>query len=343
MEDSFNFNLKELVNLKKILKFTNNISSILEFPIFLLDHNCELMDTTKHLSFEILDIHKKNNYIFTIEKNKSYIKLPVFYNKKLIAYIVSDTFSKLDTDYDKFLDGIQLLKDFLLQSVNIHMTNLELYEERKKSDLAKLKTLESQMNPHFIFNTLNSINRMAFFEDAPKTEEMLYTLSDFLRYNLKDFEEFPSLKKEIENIKRYLFIQEIRFGERLKYSINIDNKLLDYRIPSMMIQPLVENAIIHGIQPKAKGGIINIDIEKNEDNILVKIIDTGIGMDCKKIDSLLKDNSRDVGLGISNSNNRIKSYFGEEYGLDIISEMDNKTIVQIRIPPFKTLNPNTVL
>lgn len=203
----------------------------------------------------------------------------------------------------------------------------------------QLKTLEAQINPHFLFNTLNSIARMALFENSPNTEEMIYCLSDLLRYNIKQTEEFPTIGDELQNIERYLLIQSIRYKDRLSYNIEVPDEILDFRIPSMVLQPIVENSIIHGIEPKASGGNISIIGEIDAENIKVTIKDSGVGISAEKLNSLWCDDKLSSnGLGTKNSHNRLISYFGSCYGLKIFSTQNVETVVEINFPCFKQLS-----
>jgi two-component system, LytTR family, sensor kinase len=219
------------------------------------------------------------------------------------------------------------------------MKEKQKFEE--KAEKAELKTLGAQINPHFLFNTLNSITRMAFLENSPNTEEMIYCLSDLLRYNIKQNEEFPTIDSELQNIKRYLFIQCIRYKDRIKYSIDVPDESLGFRIPSMILQPIVENAIIHGLEPKIEGGTIYISGEVKNNNLKIIVKDTGVGISSKKIREIHStDTKPHMGLGFHGSHHRLNTYFGPDYGLKIRSNENIETIVEINLPCFKELSPS---
>ncbi len=205
------------------------------------------------------------------------------------------------------------------------------YERRAK--YAELKTLEAQINPHFLFNTLNSIARMSMFESAPDTEEMIYNLSDLLRYNLRQTEEFPVLEKELDNLQRYLALQKIRYQDRLNYQINAEESTKMALIPMMILQPLVENAIIHGLEPLVKGGQLLISVDDLGKKIRIRICDTGVGIPPEQRQKLLNSDSYGAtGLGVVNSHLRLKDAFGPDYGLRIYSDQDFSTIVEMISP-----------
>lgn len=208
------------------------------------------------------------------------------------------------------------------------------FEKRLKN--AELKTIEAQINPHFLFNTLNSIARIALTENAEMTEEMIYNLSDLLRYNLRQTEEFPTLESELANIQRYLYIQKTRYQERLDYEIITDDSINRYCIPNMILQPIVENAIIHGIEPLLKGGKVIISVKKVNDTIILDVSDTGIGIPNFIKKSILKFSTekKHPGLGVNNSHLRIKDHFGNPYGLTFENFAKYSTTVRITFPAF---------
>lgn len=230
----------------------------------------------------------------------------------------------------------------------LHNKNLELMEEVKlRSEVeaalkeADLKALQAQMNPHFLFNVLNTIGRLALLEDAEKTQELVYAFSDMMRYTLKrESKNIVSLKEEVEHVSNYLSIQKMRMGNRLDYTIDIQGETEEIGCPFMTIQPFVENAINHGIDPKVDGGRVEIRSEFLADDVIVRIVDDGKGMAGGLIDKILtgenlSDNSQDNdgnGIGINNANKRLKYYYGQEYGVIIKSEIDKGTEVTLRLP-----------
>lgn len=341
MDKILEINLNKLLDQKDLLDYRDKISKLNGSELFLLDLGLRSIFSKEDFSFDLGPSSRSDlDYLYSMEKDSKkvfFLKYPIIYKKEKLGYIVTKPSSRDNFNYESFYTGVELLDQYLIKLIDRELTKNNLSLKNNQLRLANLRTLESQMSPHFIFNSLNSITRMAFFENAKKTEEMTYNLSDLLRYNLRDFEEFPSLRKEIDNIEKYFFMQKIRFGDRLEYNISIDSRLLDYRVPNMIIQPLVENAIIHGIQPKSQGGSVLVSAEKDRKNIIVKIIDTGLGIDEAIISKLLNNQSH--GLGVSNSNKRLISYFGSDYGLKIYSDLSNRTVVEVRFPAFKNIFP----
>lgn len=202
--------------------------------------------------------------------------------------------------------------------------------ERKIIDL-EAKNRALIINPHFLFNTLNCIARIAYFEHSHTIEELIYCLSDLLRYNLKQEGELHTISAEIDNIEKYLYIQKVRFKNRLEYTIEVPEEIRAYRIPNMVIQPIVENALIHGITPKWDGGKICISAEEHQDVITISVTDNGNGFPKKVLDQFAKG-ELEAGLGISSTDKRLKKYYGEQYGMEIIKSDYSGSTVTITIP-----------
>ncbi|SHJ45772.1 sensor histidine kinase [Propionispora hippei] len=216
-------------------------------------------------------------------------------------------------------------------------------ETRERLQLQKiakeqeLRRIQAQMNPHFLFNALNSIARLAILETAPQTEALIYDLSNYLRYSIKNNETTPKLSVELDSLQHYLSIQQTRFGDRMSFVVDIDPELLDWRIPSMTLQPIVENAIIHGLEDLKDGGTVKIYGTKiaGGNEMLLSVYDNGVGFPPDLIDLFNRKKemmpSR-LGLGLRNTDDRIRRLYGENYGLTIESQPMGFTCVSIRLP-----------
>jgi len=202
--------------------------------------------------------------------------------------------------------------------------------EKKIIDL-EAKNMSLVVNPHFLFNTLNCIARIAYFEHSHTTEELIYCLSDLLRYNLKQDDQLHTIGSEIGNIEKYLYIQKVRFKNRLEYEIDIPENIRSYRIPNMVIQPIVENALIHGITPKRDGGKIKIFAEEHSDGIVISVMDNGNGFSKDVLENIHQADSKS-GLGFRSTDKRLKQYYGEKYGLEIVKSDYSGSTVNITIP-----------
>ncbi len=284
------------------------------------------------------------NEVIDIEKISEEFEIPLESLRKSLQHIPF-----ISREYlQNYVDFYTFLSSYIAQMGIYGITQEELLKEsREKFRLEQqakkmeLNTIRAQIHPHFLFNTLNTIARMAMIEDAPRTEDLIYKLSDLLRYNLKNIEEYPKLSEEVENIKRYLFIQSLRYSDRISYNIDIEESIMDYRILSMIMQPIVENSMIHGLETKREGGEISIIGRALSNNdILIKVSDNGKGINLDLLNKLndldsTPDNCVGIGIGIKNTHDRIKHRFGEKYGLKIESQLNIGTNVNILIPPIK--------
>lgn len=232
----------------------------------------------------------------------------------------------------------------------LHSKNLELMEEVKhRSEIeaalkeADLKALQAQINPHFLFNVLNTIGRLALLENADKTQEMIYSFSDMMRYTLKkENNDFVTLGEEMKHVGNYLSIQKMRLGNRLDYTIDLDEDCSDVLCPFMTIQPFVENAINHAIEPSVAGGKITISAHMKEDYVSIRVIDNGPGIN-EALEAQLMEGTYEAGeggsgtgIGIDNTNRRLKYYFGEDYGVRFNETVEIGTEVVIHLP-FKVV------
>lgn len=242
-------------------------------------------------------------------------------------------------------DLLYIMTNYIVEIAMANITQKQLMDELKaKADLEKvlreteLKALQSQVNPHFLFNTLNTIARLALLEEAPRTQEVVYALSDLLRNNLRNIDEMVTVDEEIQYIKNYLLIQKMRFGDRIQATIEIPGLLLEQKIPVMTLQPLVENAIIHGLEPKRGGGNIHISGSLHGKQYELSITDTGVGVTNSQIERIFRNEKRvsgkgqTTGLGIINVHKRIQHYLGPECGLSLSGEQDRGTTVKISLP-----------
>lgn len=202
--------------------------------------------------------------------------------------------------------------------------------EKKIIDL-EAKNASLVVNPHFLFNTLNCIARIAYFEHSHTTEELIYCLSDLLRYNLRQDDQLHTIGAEMDNIEKYLYIQKVRFKNRLEYDVDVPENIKSYRIPNMVIQPIVENALIHGITPKRDGGKISIYAEEYKNEIVISIMDNGNGFP-KDVLQNIQQSENKSGLGFRSTDKRLKRYYGERYGLKIVKSDYSGSTVTIMIP-----------
>ena len=195
---------------------------------------------------------------------------------------------------------------------------------------AELKALQSQINPHFLYNTLDAINWMAMLNKQDDISEMIKNLSRFFRYGLSDGKEIITIEEEIKHVEAFLEIEKFRYKNRFKVYFNLDKRLLQHKTLKFILQPFVENAFVHGFKETNGEGIIRIQLFSNEDNIYFEVIDDGVGMEPDLINKVLKEKSE--GYGIKNVDERIKLKYGIQYGITIYSRLGEGTNVTIAIP-----------
>ena len=214
---------------------------------------------------------------------------------------------------------------------------LELQDIQVKDKLlahAEIRHLQAQINPHFLFNSLNTI--ASFCRTTPeKARELILDLSLYMRKNLDSSRGFIPLSSELEQINSYLAIEKARFGDLVQIKIDVEPGCEDWPIPSLIIQPLVENAIKHGIRGREGGGTISLTIYRNIDMLEVTVEDDGLGIDKIELDILLMRKDLEChteGVGLRNSNQRLEQIYGPEFGMEITSSFDRGTIISFRIP-----------
>jgi len=213
-------------------------------------------------------------------------------------------------------------------------------KEQENLKKAELRALQAQINPHFLYNTLDTIIWMAESKKTEQVVEIVGALSKFFRISLSKGMDWITIGEEVERIRSYLTIQKMRYRDILDFNISVDEDVTENTILKLILQPLVENALYHGIKNKRQGGTISIRARrKNEDEILIEVEDDGIGFTPEKLSQLraeLEDDSGDLklesGFAIGNVNKRIRLYYGKPYGLSIESEYTSGTRVTLVIP-----------
>jgi two-component system, LytTR family, sensor kinase len=202
----------------------------------------------------------------------------------------------------------------------------KLEEQERLLAEARLAALTSQINPHFLFNTLNSVSSL-IRTDPNQARVMVLKLAKVLRRLLRKHENFSTLRDELSFIDDYLSIEVIRFGDKLRFEKDVADDTLDMLVPSMLLQPLVENSIKHGLSSKVEGGTIRIHARRAEGKLSLLVEDDGVGIPESKLATLL-----DRGIGVTNVNERLKVLFGNEYRMWIDSQPGMGTRIQIEAP-----------
>ena len=222
----------------------------------------------------------------------------------------------------------------MLGRIKVLMSDLVAEHNAKRK--SEFDTLQSQINPHFLYNTLDIIVWMIENENSDKAVNIVTALAKFFRISLSKGKNIITVKDEVEHVRNYLMIQNMRFKNRFEYSIDVDEEVLSYSSLKLMLQPLVENAIYHGMEFMDGDGEIDVKVFKEGDSLYFTIKDNGLGMSEDMVETLLsKDfvpSKKGSGIGVKNVNERIKLYFGSEYGLKVESEPDEGTKITIHLP-----------
>ena len=255
-------------------------------------------------------------------------------------FIDSGNFRELlDQGYQIFPEQNRVMQklDSILDEKNI----IELSTKH-----AELLALQNQINPHFLYNTLEAIRGDALCEGVDSIADTTEALSTFFRYTITNTGNLVSVEDELENVENYFKIQQYRFGDKLKMKVNFPDdysRILECKLPKLTLQPVVENAIFHGLEAKAEGGVITISMEMTEKKLLINIHDNGIGINEEELIKInqrletvsgpLKEEKRKRGgIALPNVSRRIKLLFGEEYGIRIYSIPNLGTEVRIAVP-----------
>jgi len=241
-------------------------------------------------------------------------------------YVGNDEIAYLSDSFNEMVDRIN------------HLIN-ELNEQNYRQKKHELQALQAQINPHFLYNTLEIVNCMALVRNAPEIGDMVKTLASMMRYSMNFKESIVTVEMELQHVKNYLYIQNERYRDKLSVDYDIDDRILDSPILKLTLQPIAENAVIHAFKGIQKDNAITISGTIAYDKVRICIIDNGRGMDEKTVNCLLNDDVDDLsqgkthtGIGIGNVNRRLKLTFGEEYGLVVASEPGRGTKVEIWLP-----------
>lgn len=223
----------------------------------------------------------------------------------------------------------------MAQQIQVLMKDIVAEHESKRK--SEFDTLQSQINPHFLYNTLDIIVWMIENEQKSEAVKVVTALARFFRISLSRGKSIIRVSDELEHVRNYLMIQHMRFKNKFTYQIQADDDVLEMASLKLMLQPLVENAIYHGMEFMDGDGEILIRASKKGDELLFSIEDNGLGMCPEQVERLLTDTShvpsrRGSGIGVRNVNERIRLYFGEDYGLEIDSEPDEGTRIYIHLP-----------
>jgi sensor histidine kinase YesM len=247
-----------------------------------------------------------------------------------------DEISFLAATFNQMRENI---KELIMEIKKKAQLEKELQENQLLLRESELKSLQTQINPHFLFNTLNTLSKKAYLEGADETSELIATVAGLFRYNLRKLDRPVTLSDEVHVIENYFLILQARFSDRFSYQLNMDEECLDIKIPSLILQPFVENAFIHALEPLEEGGGIIVRAINKEDHVLVQIEDDGIGMSEEKIRAILdetpstttKVSGHSTGIGLNNAIRRLKLFYQTEDVITIDSALGKGTLVTLKL------------
>ena len=255
--------------------------------------------------------------------------------KKIKRLKGTDEISSLVISYNKMVDKLSTLME------QLYRTELEQHRILFEKQSIELQALQLQINPHFLYNSLETINGYAILHDENEISKMVVALSKMFRYSIENLK-IVNLGEELKHIKNYLILEEHRFQQKIKVQYEIPEKYYMVDVVKLTLQPLIENAVQHGIKKQLENHLICIKAYEESGNLVIKIKDNGKGIPESRLeeiqsvlnfDSLNTDEDDNlIGIGLLNVHRRIKIIFGQEYGINIISKENKGTTIKVKIP-----------
>lgn len=233
---------------------------------------------------------------------------------------------------------VRLSKAFNIMVSKIRNLMDQVIIEQEAKRKSELEALQSQINPHFLYNTLDSIVWMSENKKNEEVIKMITALAKLFRISISRGKNIITVEQEIEHARNYLIIQKIRYKNKFEFEITAEDKVLKYKTLKLILQPLIENAIYHGIEYMVDQGLIEISASEVEGKLLMEVSDNGLGIDPEKLENLLQYETKaeaGSGVGVKNVHERIQLRFGKEYGLEVESELEEGTRIKIWLPIIK--------
>ncbi|WP_096438865.1 sensor histidine kinase [Alteribacter populi] len=244
--------------------------------------------------------------------------------------VLSETFNQMKRNVKQLFVEIKQRAKLEQKLQDQEIKNIETHRLLKEMEL---RSLQNQMNPHFLFNTLNVVSKMAYIEGAEKSSDLVVSISKLLRYNLRPLEKAVTLRDEISHVKEYIEIQQVRFSERIVVEIKIETNDLDIPIPLLTLQPIVENAFIHGVDAKESGGEICIRVFERNHAVVAEISDNGEGIDADVLKELTDEPKGHLtGIGLMNVQKRLRMFYDKDDTVKVNSTLGYGTTIQLSLP-----------
>ena len=287
---------------------------------------------TKSMTLPLIDLSQAAN---EVAEGNFDVKVQVAEGGDEIS-VVSKAFKQMLASIQRYIAEIKdsVMRESMLKEHELVMEN------RMKE--VQLRSLQAQINPHFLFNTLNAGEQLAMMEGADKTTEFIENMADFFRYNIKKINNDATIGEEVALVDKYVYILNVRFTGEIHYSKDVDEDVAHVRVPSMILQPIVENAVNYGIRDIDWEGHIDLKVYKENGYVLLSIKDNGIGMEREQIERILSgeavgevsaDHAASNGIGLGNVIERLQIFTGRSDVMEIFSEGRNKgTEFIIKVP-----------
>ncbi len=285
------------------------------------------------------------------------VEMIQFFRVSIPMIKIENTIHDLSRDFDENTENTELELDKKLENVFQWLkeaSNRE-YKMQILRKEAELNELQSQINPHFLYNTLESIRGEALLEDMTEIADMTEALGFFFRYSISRKKSVVTLEEELKNIQYYFLIQKFRFGDHIDMKIEVeDDSVKNYLLPKLTLQPIVENAIYHGLETQVEEGHVEISVGKTDQRLVLVISDDGRGIGEDELEKLNKrlhgnidltmqrEENLKHGIALDNVNQRIKIRFGNEYGLHVYSTLGMGTDVVVNLPLMEYIEEENV-
>lgn len=256
-------------------------------------------------------------------------------------------YERIPAEYRPMRREAEIKADQMLDSIMDYHTMLQNKELMLQYTLTqtRLSALQSQINPHFLFNTLESIRGYCLIHQQNEVADLAEALSSLFRNCLQRIDSLVTVRDELDNVGHYMLIQRFRFPGKIDYvqELDGDSRLMNCKLPNLTIQPIIENAIFHGLEERVEAGLIVLKVYLTDRRLIIRVTDNGLGIDDTEIARIQKmlqgdvavgseEDARDQGIGMANINARIKLHFGNEYGIAIASTRNVGTQVEITLP-----------
>ncbi|AEF81734.1 two-component sensor histidine kinase [Leadbettera azotonutricia ZAS-9] len=254
--------------------------------------------------------------------------------------VLGEAFDDMASSISSNIQSIETNARLRQQLLEIENENLRINEQLIASELT---VLQDQMNPHFLFNTLSMISQIASIENAHQAAELIDITTNLLRYSLDKSNRMSTLHEEIECVRNYFHIQRLRFGDRITFELHDDENIPNTMLPGMLLQPLIENAVLHGVGGMVKGALVTVSITRKNEFLFLSVEDNGRGISAEKLEELLnddsypsKDSNSRIHIGIINAKKRLEILFGRSARFHVESTEDVGTLITISIICFET-------